>query len=364
MGDRHVGKGEQRAEFGGADPGGQAGADPGGDLEAIQQAIPALEEQLRVGVPRLRALERDGERELRPELDAAALAEEVARGERALEGCTLWHTVAVEPEGRISAPSSADHTTGPTSPPPTRYGLPRTAPSVTYAPVPVGAQKSPPRASWNGDASSPSRRDGDECTQEDQCLSGICSGGSPVVCFALDTCHDAGVCDPATGLCDDPPRVDGSPCFDADPCTQDDACVAGVCGGTKVVCPAPDVCQQPGTCEPATGVCTYAPKTDGACSDATELIGGGCTCASAGRATPPGPGWLALLLVLPLLRRRARGASPARLTAPRQNVGGAGGAGGAARSARRSSTPASPSSPAHARGGARNQARNRSSFGR
>ena len=40
--------------------------------------------------------------------------------------------------------------------------------------------------------------------------------GAPVVCTALDQCHDAGVCDPGTGLCSDPVKTDGAACSDGD----------------------------------------------------------------------------------------------------------------------------------------------------
>jgi ElaB/YqjD/DUF883 family membrane-anchored ribosome-binding protein len=43
-------------------------------------------------------------------------------------------------------------------------------------------------------------------------------GGDPVVCTALDACHIAGFCDPATGTCSNPPMPT---CDDGDPCTAD-----------------------------------------------------------------------------------------------------------------------------------------------
>jgi cysteine-rich repeat protein len=43
--------------------------------------------------------------------------------------------------------------------------------------------------------------DGDACTQTDTCLAATCIGSNPVVCTPADTCLEAGVCDPATGLC-------------------------------------------------------------------------------------------------------------------------------------------------------------------
>jgi hypothetical protein len=68
----------------------------------------------------------------------------------------------------------------------------------------------------------------------------LCAG---VVCTAADACHQAGICDPATGLCSDPPAPDGSPCDDGDICTSTDTCQAGGCtgAGANPVCGSGDV---------------------------------------------------------------------------------------------------------------------------
>jgi hypothetical protein len=93
--------------------------------------------------------------------------------------------------------------------------------------------------------------DGNACTQRDTCESGICVGGDPVICSRLDQCHDAGVCDPATGACSNPATADGTVCDDADACTSDDTCAAGTCLGQPVAdadgdgfCNTIDVCPQ------------------------------------------------------------------------------------------------------------------------
>ena len=62
--------------------------------------------------------------------------------------------------------------------------------------------------------------DGDACTRNDICRAGTCAPGSGTVCGALDQCHAAGVCDPATGACSNPEIT----CDDGDPCTVD-ACL-------------------------------------------------------------------------------------------------------------------------------------------
>ncbi|HEX7480563.1 MAG TPA: esterase-like activity of phytase family protein [Polyangiales bacterium] len=98
--------------------------------------------------------------------------------------------------------------------------------------------------------------DGNACTQLDACLAGVCTGGGPVACAALDQCHAAGACDPSTGVCSNPAVADGSPCSDGNGCTSADTCNAGVCSsGGPVVCAATDGCH-PGICDPASGACS------------------------------------------------------------------------------------------------------------
>jgi hypothetical protein len=115
--------------------------------------------------------------------------------------------------------------------------------------------------------------DGNPCTRTDTCQNGVCTGANPVVCTALDQCHVAGTCDPATGVCTNPTAPDGTACNDHNGCTTGDVCHQGACVGTPIVCNTPpNAChQQTGTCG-ATGdttfVCTYAVLQDGtACND-------------------------------------------------------------------------------------------------
>jgi hypothetical protein len=112
--------------------------------------------------------------------------------------------------------------------------------------------------------------DGNACTQSDTCQAGACVGGPAVVCSASDACHQAGVCDPSTGMCSNPAKPDGSSCNDGNFCTFDEACHAGVCdGGQAITCSTPgDACHEAAVCEPSTGRCVNAPKPDGTpCSD-------------------------------------------------------------------------------------------------
>ncbi len=131
----------------------------------------------------------------------------------------------------------------------------------------------------NGNCSDPPRpddtacNDGDGCTQTDKCVSGICTGGNPIVCTALDQCHDVGTC--VAGACPNPNKTNGSGCDDQDLCTQVDTCQNGSCtGANPVVCPAPE-CHVAGTCDTGTGLCSTPTATiDG--SVCTSTIGGRC----------------------------------------------------------------------------------------
>src|SRR5438552_10713878 len=114
--------------------------------------------------------------------------------------------------------------------------------------------------------------DSDLCTRTDTCQSGVCVGGNPVTCTALDQCHVAGTCDPASGACSNPSKTNGSACNDGNACTQTDTCQSGVCAGSNpVACSASDQCHNAGTCDPATGTCSNPAKTNGsACNDGND----------------------------------------------------------------------------------------------
>ena len=72
--------------------------------------------------------------------------------------------------------------------------------------------------------------DNDACTWIDTCATSLaCVGSNPVVCQALDQCHDVGSCDQATGFCSDPVLADGVACDDGSECTLGDTCQAGSC---------------------------------------------------------------------------------------------------------------------------------------
>ena len=110
------------------------------------------------------------------------------------------------------------------------------------------------------------------------CTGGACRGGqcadvcraNGVTCPAPGQCQNAGSCDPATGTCSPlTNKPDGTSCAGG-------ACRGGqctdVCRANGVTCPAPNQCQNAGTCNPATGTCSpLASKPDG-----TSCPGGAC----------------------------------------------------------------------------------------
>ena len=120
--------------------------------------------------------------------------------------------------------------------------------------------------------------DGSDCTEGDRCADGLCVGapicdceedadcddGDPcngvmvcdkavtpyqcalvpdsvVICpQPTDPCRSA-ACNPASGLCEEEPKLDGAPCEDGNPCTQGDQCVEGACApGAENVCGCPE----------------------------------------------------------------------------------------------------------------------------
>jgi len=103
--------------------------------------------------------------------------------------------------------------------------------------------------------------DANPCTQTDTCQTGTCTGGNPVVCTAEDQCHDAGTCDPQTGLCSNPTKTDGTTCDDGNACTQNDTCTSGTCAGISPMC-------GDGTIQAACGE---------QCDDGNTVEGDGCS---------------------------------------------------------------------------------------
>jgi hypothetical protein len=102
--------------------------------------------------------------------------------------------------------------------------------------------------------------------------------------------ESVGLCDLDSGTCVYAPLPEGTPCGGAaDPCFDVGTCDgAGNCSGEPVVCDAPTgpCFEAAGTCNPAIGVCTYAPLAEGSpCSDGSECTVGDA-CDGAGSCVP------------------------------------------------------------------------------
>ncbi len=132
--------------------------------------------------------------------------------------------------------------------------------------------------------------DGNACTQTESCHSGVCTGSNLVTCSASDQCHDVGTCDPATGACSNPAKVDGSSCNDGNACTQTDSCQNGACtGGSPVVCTAYDACHVAGTCDSVNGTCSNPPAPSGTSCVDGNVCNGDETCDGSGTCTAGTP---------------------------------------------------------------------------
>ena len=126
--------------------------------------------------------------------------------------------------------------------------------------------------------------DNSACTRTDTCQAGTCTGTNPVTCTAQDQCHDVGTCNPSTGTCSNPAKPNGATCDDNSACTRTDTCEAGTCtGGNPVVCTPTDQCHDAGTCDPASGICSNPASADGrtcddgdACTTTDRCVAGRC----------------------------------------------------------------------------------------
>lgn len=108
--------------------------------------------------------------------------------------------------------------------------------------------------------------DHNACTKDDTCDRGLCMGKAFTCPEPKGQCKVAGKCDPTKGcIVNDAP--DGQSCDDRNQCTLDDACKTGVCTGTAKVCDDGLECTAD-KCD--AGKCVFEAKT-GRC-----LINGKC----------------------------------------------------------------------------------------
>ncbi len=128
--------------------------------------------------------------------------------------------------------------------------------------------------------------DGDACTQ-DSCKGGKCTSLTICECKADGECDDKNPCTADTctaGKCGYA-VADGKACDSGDKCQQPltGTCAAGSCksGSQPVDCSAKANACNTAACDPATGTCESAPKSDGTSCDAD---GNGCTVGDACQA--------------------------------------------------------------------------------
>ncbi|MDC3962254.1 hypothetical protein KEG38_51020 [Polyangium jinanense] len=175
----------------------------------------------------------------------------------------------------------------------------------------------------------PTCDDGDLCTQTDVCQSGVCTGQDPTLCAMPDPCHKQDACNPKTGVCPLPVNTDdNTPCDDGNDCTTEDRCQAGGCTGTKDVrCACPECvpyvcfglsrscktscdsvndCASGYVCDP-THHCVPPPP------DMHTVDNSGCALAPPGApAHSPWKPWALSLLALGTLGARRLGSAPTR----------------------------------------------------
>lgn len=103
-----------------------------------------------------------------------------------------------------------------------------------------------------------------------------CVACAAVVCTASDQCHFAGLCDPATGACSNPPAPNGTACSDGNECTVLDSCQGGSCSGSAAAngtaCSDGNVCTVGDSCQG--GFCASG-TTDGCAPPPTTMVGFG-----------------------------------------------------------------------------------------
>jgi hypothetical protein len=132
--------------------------------------------------------------------------------------------------------------------------------------------------------------DGSGCTQNDSCQSGSCVAGSAPDCSGVANACNTGVCN-STGAnshtCVATSKVDGTSCdADGNGCTQNDKCLSGVCSaGAAVDCQQGlDQCSA-GACKSLTAssyTCTTSFKAGGTACDDTKYCTIGETCNGSG----------------------------------------------------------------------------------
>lgn len=119
--------------------------------------------------------------------------------------------------------------------------------------------------------------DGSVCTEGETCAAGVCKAGKPKACDDGNACTD-GICDPQKGCGF---QLNTKPCDDGDVCTDADACKLGTCvGGKAKVCDDSNQCTTD-VCDAKLKKCVSTAHKgncdDGSvCTTGERCIGGKC----------------------------------------------------------------------------------------
>jgi hypothetical protein len=120
--------------------------------------------------------------------------------------------------------------------------------------------------------------DGLYCNAGETCNAGVCTGGAAMDCSAMDDQCNAGVCNETTDACEVQPANEGLSCDDGAFCTTGETCSAGVCdGGGPTDCSALDDQCNAGICDEASDSCVSDSFADGtSCDDGDSCAGDTC----------------------------------------------------------------------------------------
>jgi hypothetical protein len=151
-------------------------------------------------------------------------------------------------------------------------GQPCTKASVCQAGKCVGGE---PICTCSSNADCTAFDDGNPCNGVLACTAGKCQvqSGTVVVCPSKGSCTD-NACNPASGQCEQKPKLDGAACEDGNPCTVGETCANFQCsGGILNPCDDNNAC----TTDFCAGSCSHVPTSNIACEDG-DLCTQGETC--------------------------------------------------------------------------------------
>lgn len=120
-----------------------------------------------------------------------------------------------------------------------------------------------------------------KCSTGAKCNAGTCTGAVTTTCAAPPgKCQDPGICNPATGICGYATSANGTGCDDGNACTVNDSCQAGACSGSAKQCAAASKCKTASTC--SAGACSTPGNigdglTDSTCPSGSQYcLSGNC----------------------------------------------------------------------------------------